>query len=285
MNNIDKVQMLKATAENEEARQAFAASLSLPIGQPVKEESSVREIFAVHELEPGQLPIYPKHFGQVDAIVLPRIGETPQNLIVGDEVTVPTFEVSNSAEWKISFARDGRFDVVQNAIDQVKESIVRIEENEGWEVLKAACSSDNDNVIETSDGTLGKSHLNSIITKMRGYGYNPTTVYLNPDRAADIREWGETELDPNTRREIFVGGGLGNIWNVDIRELRDLGDEEVYLVDTNRVGVMPIRQSLTTYDLTDSAMLRRLRHGFMAWEEIGFMVADSKAIVKLAMNT
>jgi len=283
-NKQEAMELLKATADNEEARQAFAASLALPIGKPIAEQSSVREIFAVHELEPGQIPVYPKHFGQVNAIILPRLGEVPQNLIVGDEITVPTFEVGNSIEWKISYARDGRFDIIESAIEQCKESIVRIEEEEGWNTLRAACTAGNGNVIQATNTTVTKKLLNALITKMRNYGYNPQTIYLNANRASDIRDWTNTTIDPTTQREIFQAGGLGNIWSVGMKELRKLSDTEIYLIDNTRLGVMPIRQTLTTYDLTDSAMLKRMRHGFMAWEEIGFAVMDVKAIIKVELN-
>lgn len=41
--------------------------------------------------------------------------------------------------------------------------------------------------------------------------------------AADIREWTDTDIDPVTRREIFQAAGMGRIWNVQLRVIKQLG--------------------------------------------------------------
>jgi hypothetical protein len=276
----DFVAEFKATADNEKLRQAFAASLSIPVLKNIPPQTSVRNIFAVDVIPAGALAEYPIDLNDTEtAIVMPRLGAVPQNLVVGDSLIVPTFEVANSVEWKISFVRDGRFNIVERALEKLAQSFIRAEEAAGWAVIRNSVSAAN--TVSTASTSLDKNAFNDLITFMSKTGYTPTDIYVSPNRAKDIRTWTYTTLDPWTQKEIFQAGGLNQIWNVALHELRTLSDHEIYLFDTTRYGVMPVRQELTTYD--DPTSIRRLRNGVLAWEEIGFACIDTKAIAYMTM--
>lgn len=267
----------KATADDEVTRIAFAASLSVPILRAMAPQTSVRNIFAVDEIPAGALAEYPIDLDDIEtAVVMPRLGAVPQNIVVGDSLIVPTFEVANSVEWRLTFVRDGRFNIVERALEKLAESFIRLEEKAGWDTIKGAI--DASNTLVHSSTSLTKDLFNDLITEMRAVnGYNPTAIYLSPRRAKDLRMWADTEIDPVTRREIFQAGGMGSIWNVQLIELNTLPDTGVYMFDTSRFGVMPIRQKLTTFD--DPTAIRRLRAGVLSFEEIGFAVLDKKAVL------
>lgn len=273
-----------SSADNEEARQAFAASFSIPVGERVQPISTVRNIFSVRPIPAGQLAIFPKRFGQIDAWMIPRLGEIPQNVVVGDDVMVSTFKIAGAVEWDIDYARDGRWDIVEGAKQEFADSIVRQEETEGWRLIAAAVTTGN-TVTMSGETTLTKRLFNSMITKMKARRYNPSVIYVSPTRAGDIRDWATVtatgnfgSIDPVTQREIFVNGNLGSIFGVNIVELDTLADTDVYLFDTTRLGVMPIRGELVTYD--DPVAPRRMRNGIFGWLEEGFCVMDEDAIVK-----
>jgi hypothetical protein len=117
---------------------------------------------------------------------------------------------------------------------------------------------------------------------MRAEGASePDVIYVSPRLASDIRDWGQTELDETTRREVFKAGGMGSIYGVRIVELRSLANNEVFMFDTSKLGVMPIRSKMTTFDKPDS--INRLRAGVLAFEEIGFAVIDKRAIRFVAL--
>jgi len=277
--NLEKfIADFKATADSETLRTSFAASLSVPVLKSIAPQTSVRDIFAVDEIPAGALAEYPIDLDDIEtAVVMPRLGAIPQNLVVGDSLIVPTFEVANSVEWKLTFVRDGRFNIVERALEKLAESFVRAEEKAGWDTIRGAINAEN-TMTGHGQTTLTKSLFNDMITEMRAvHGYNPSAIYVSPRRAKDIRMWTDTEIDPVTRREIFNVGGMNGIWNVQINELRTIGDGEVFMFDTSRFGVMPIRTKLTTFD--DPTAIKRLRVGVGAWEEIGFAVIDKKAML------
>lgn len=276
------VEQFKSTASNEDMRKAFAATLSIPVLKAIPVQSSVRDIFAVEEIPAGALAEYPIDMEGINtAVIMPRLGAVPQNLVVGDSLIVPTFEVANSVEWKLSFVRDGRYNVVERALQHLAESFVKMEEKAGWDTIRGAI--DSSNTLTHTETKFSKTLLNHLITEFNAEGLNPEVIYVSPRRARDIREWTATDIDPVTQREIFVAGGMGGIWNVQIRELRSLADNEIYLFDTSRFGVMPIRTRLTTYDKPDA--INRLRAGVLAWEEIGFAAIDKRGVLKAQIGS
>jgi hypothetical protein len=266
----------KATAEDEEMRKSFAATLSIPILKAVAPQTSVRDIFQVDELPAGALAEYPIDLDDIEeAVVMPRIGAVPQNLVVGDSLIIPTFEVSNSVEWKLTFVRDARFNIVERALEKLAESFVRAEEKAGWDTIRGAIQASN--TVTTDETYLSRKLFNQLITDMRAEGASePNVIYVSPRLASDIRDWGAQDLDDQTRRDVFKAGGMGSIYGVSIRELRSLGDNEIFMFDTSKLGVMPIRSKMQTFDKPDS--INRLRAGVLAFEEIGFSVIDKRAM-------
>ena len=276
------IEDFKATADNESMRQAFAASLSIPVLKTIPPQTSVRDIFMVDELPAGSLAEYPVDLNDLEtATVMPRLGAVPQNLVVGDSILVPTFEISNSVEWKLTFVRDGRYNIVERALEKLAESFVRAEEAAGWATIRGAVNASN--TLVTNETALTRDLFNQLVTEMKQvHGYLPTVVYVSPRRASDIRAWTTTSIDYITQREIFQAGGIGSVFNIEIRELRTLNDNEVFLFDTTRLGVMPIRQRMTTWD--DPTAIRRLRAGIIAFEEVGFAVIDPKALLYVNLS-
>jgi hypothetical protein len=271
------IENFKSTADNLEIRQSFAASLSVPILKAVAPETSVRDIFQVDELPNGALAEYPIDLDDIEtAVVMPRIGAVPQNLVVGDSLIIPTFEVSNSVEWKLTFVRDARFNIVERALQKLAESFVRAEEKAGWDTIRGAI--DSTNTLVTTETTLSRKLFNELVTEMRAKGASePNVIYVSPRLASDIRDWGANEIDETTRRDIFKAGGMGSIYGVRIQELRSLADDEIFMFDTSKFGVMPIRSKMQTFDKPDS--INRLRAGVLAFEEIGFAAIDKRAML------
>lgn len=284
----EKAELFRKTAACETDRVAFAAAITGPLLKSIERESTVRRIFMTDELPEGASSNYPID-ASVDggkapeAIVMPARGQVPQNILVGEELFIPTFEIASSAEYKIQYARHGRFDVAERAIQKIKDEIIGIEDAEGWSVIRAAISADNTvNEVEAEKG-LTKTNLNAGFKKMESNrGYKVTLICANAYRIGDIRDWTSVEIDPVTQREIFRGAGLLGLWNAEIVNVPELGNDEVYMFDTSKFGIMPIRANIQIYDNPEA--IKRLRIGIIAFEEVGFAAVDRHAVVKLALT-
>jgi hypothetical protein len=279
----ERSELFKKTIGSVEAREAHAAAMGELILLELPVEASVRSIFTVDVLPAGASPLYTIDIDQIDAWVLPKMGEHPLNLVTAEEVTIPTWELTGDVTYKLQFARDGRFNVAERARLRLKDSIVTQEEEAGWALLRAACGVAN-TVTDPGNG-LSKLLISDALAMIENNrGYTGTDLYVSSNRASDIRNWEYTKIDPTTMREIFVDGGLGSIWGIGIHVVWFLGDDEAYLFDSrsDKLGYMPIREELKTYD--DPTAIKKYRVGIIAYEEIGFGVLDTKCIVKLEIS-
>lgn len=226
----------------EQLNQELAAALTTPILQEVKLRSVVRELFTVENLEPGAQAMYPvaDEAFDIPVWVLPGLGYVAQNFIegVGEDIYVPTFSIAASADWKLSYAREGRVDIIQRAIRKIAQSLAEYEEECGWKVIvpggttnfggAGLLSARSAPIFEVSSGATGAGYLskeliNKMIVGMNRADRTLTDLYVSPEDAADIREWTDTDVDPVTRREIFQAAGMGSIWNINLHVINHLG--------------------------------------------------------------
>jgi len=229
------------TPEGQKAYTEFCAAITTPILQEIKLQSTVRGLFAEEMLEPGAQAIYPVADDfELPVWVLPGLGYAAQNFIegVGEDVFVPTFTINTSADWKLQYAIESRVDIAARAARKAAAAIAEYEEESGWRVLVPAGTTNfaatgllharNAPVYEvaaasTGAGYLSKELVNQMMVGFQRTGRTLTDLWISPEDAADIREWTETDIDPQTRREVFQAAGMGSIWGVQMHVLPHLG--------------------------------------------------------------
>lgn len=241
---------LKAAAEgNEVAKQEVAAAIEVPILQEVKDSSEARQLFAVEVLQPGAQAAYPVADDfETPVFILPKLGYVPQNLIEmpGEEVYVPTFVISTSCDWSLRAARDGRINIAQRAMRNAARTIIDYEEACAWRTVVPAATSSFPGrgqlkprpapIVEIDGGNaagfLSKELINQMQVRMQRNRRTLTDVYVSPEDMADIKEWGESQVDDLTRREIFVSGGLSGVFGVKFHSIHQLGATGKYNINS-----------------------------------------------------
>jgi hypothetical protein len=255
------VQALQATASADTdvrlaAQQAFAAELQTPIRQGVFDRDNLGGIYEKQVLAPGAQANYPLDFvkpGEEDdfiAFALPKQGRLPERHVEGDELWVPTFEIGNSIDWSLKYAKEARFDVIMRAIRVYEAGFVRKINSDGWRTLLTAA--DGRGLVVTANGAApftgssltptaaGGQFTKELISRMRtamtrGAGGNGnsgrlTDVYLSLEAMEDVRAWDVDEIDEFTRREIFVNReyGLASIYGIVMHEMTEFGEGQEY---------------------------------------------------------
>jgi len=233
-----------------EQREEVAAAIRIPILQQVKDQSIARQLFATEQLGPGAQASYPVADDfEAPIFILPGLGYVPQNYIegVGEEVFVPTFRVGTSFDWALQYARDSRIDVAQRAMRNAARTMIEYEEEAAWRVITPAVTTAFAGkgllgprpapIVEIAGGPaagfLSKELINQMIIRMKRQKRSLTDCYVSPEDMGDIREWSDSEVDPITRREIFLAGGRANIFGVQLHEVFQLGAVGKYNVNSN----------------------------------------------------
>lgn len=320
----EQIALLRATASTDldvamAAQRAFAQALNEPLRQGIFDEDNLGGIYRREVLAPGAQANFPLDFvrpGTEDldftAITLPKQGCVPERHVEGDELWVPTFQIANSIDWPLKYARDARFDVVGRAVDVYRMGFTRKINEDGWHTLLAAADARglvvNDSVAQPGQFTKELvSKMQTAMTRNAGGNGNAgvlTDLYLSMEALEDLRAWDISEIDDVTRRDILnsAGANLATLYGtrlhfmteygvgqeyqlylttVLLRTIAAAGDEEFVLgldLTTNDSFVQPIRQELQTFE-AGPEMHRCQKAGVYGWMEHGFAVLDNRRLL------
>ena len=283
----EKVAMFKAIAESPQSRSDYAASRAQVIFPLLETQSTIRAIFTPEILPPGAQATYDIPFDDVNcAWVMPQIGGIPQIQVEGTEIYVSTFGIDAAVQWQMDVAKQGRFQVGERATNLLKNKIIEQEELAGWSLIKAhAAVLGDDQKVDASNG-LTVDTFNDIVTTGDLLRRKVTDIYVSPKRFADMRKWvTATDLSNTIKDKAFEAAGLIEVWGVRIHRVYDgklVSDNKGYAFgqrDGYTYGVMPIRQTLQTFDNPIAIMEWKI--GIMARENVGFAVLDEKGLIEV----
>ncbi len=313
------VEVLKRSASSDTqvaqaARVELARALEVPLRKGIMQGDNHSWIFENTVFEPGTHIEYPIHFmtpsnvREFRAYTIPNQGMIPHRYIESDYLSVPTYTVGASIDWTLRYARDARWDIVSQALQVMEGQFVVKDNQDAWRLLLAAAAGRN--VVQfdstATPGYFSKRLISLMQVSMRrtsggnfqsmGQG-KLTDVAISPEGLMDIRNWGVTEIDEVTRREIFIQGdgeeSVNRIYGVQLHALDEFGETAEYTnyykdvlgatipgskleivlgMDLlNRDSFMnPVRSPLEIYE--DLTRHRSREMGFYGWKEHGWAV-------------
>lgn len=241
------IELLQKVASNDlavanQANHEVAKALELPLRQGVLRGDIVGDLYEKEFLQPGVAAEYPLDFltpgseHEFCAYTIPAQGRIPEMHVQGDYVMVPTYEIGASIDFATKYARDARWNILQRAMQVLEGSVVRKNNSDGWRVI---ISSGYNRFLNVFDDKVEPAFFSKRLVELmknvmrRQAGGNSTSVnrgrldrlYVSPEALGDVRTWDVTQVDPVTRREIYVAPDLDsmNIFGVDIRSIDELG--------------------------------------------------------------
>ena len=265
----EQVELLRRTgspnrAEALEAMHSLAQALQVPLRSALLNGDILGGIFAPEVLDPSATAEYPLDFYQTAqendyvAYTIPSEGALPLRNVVGDAITVSTYEVGNAIDWQLKYARTARWDIVARAMEVLEAGFVKKMNTDGWRVLIAAGAGRTDYaggapLVFDSAATAGQftkrlvSLMKTTMVRLAG-GNSATTnrgrltdLFISPEALEDIREWDSDEVDDVTRREIFTagddGGPMAKIYGVNLHPLDELGVGQEFQTYFSTLGV------------------------------------------------
>ncbi len=133
----------------------------------------------------------------------------------------------------------------------------------------------------TNYGTLTTQALNEAFKQIEQHDLVTAKIVTHAFQYASIRTFGKDFFDEATQREIITTGLYGHLWTADIHVSSRMENATVLLVASpETVGAFPVRQDITVLPADDP---KKLRLGWIIYEEIGIVVINDYAISKINM--
>jgi len=318
--------LIRGTADDNpevrfKAQYQLAKAIETPLRKGVLFGDVVRNIFQAVPQGAGQIEwpldiLSPGREDEFVAYTSPGVGKIGERKVEGDYVTIPTYEISNSIQWNLRFARDANWPVIARAIEILEAGFVKKINDDGWHVILTAAYDRNISVYD-ADATAGQftKRLVSLMktVMVRNGGGNTasirqsalTDMFLSPESIEDVRSWGLDQVDDVTRREIYVsaddGPAITRVFGVNMHALREFGDGQEYQnFYTNKLGgnleasdvelvvgvdmknrdsfIMPVREEIRVFPDTVN-LHRRGEDGYYGRGEFGFAVLDGRRVL------
>jgi hypothetical protein len=277
LSDTEKEQVIAQALETDEGRVALAQAMVEPIRRSLEYQAVGRKLLMVDELPQGALARYERDVASV-AHVISRRGAVPDQIQEGEEILVPTFEIAAHPTVRLSEIKARRFYIVDRAQIKAKEAIQKEEDTNIFNALMAAADNRGDQVV-TNVGTLTINSLNTAFRLIEQHDLVATKIVLHANQFASIRIFGKDFYDEATQREIITTGLYGHLWTADIHVSSRMDSNTVLVVASpDTVGAFPIRQDITVLPADDP---KKLRLGWVIYEEIGIVVVNDYAISKI----
>lgn len=273
----EKEMVIAQALETDEGRTALAQAMVEPIRRSLEYQAIGRKLLMVDELPQGALARYERDVAAI-AWVVSRRGAVPDQIQEGEEVLVPTFEIAANPTVRLSEIKARRFYIVDRAQIKAKEAIQKEEDTNIFGALLAACPAGQS---ITNYGTLTIPALNEAFKQIEQHDLVAAKIVTHAFQYAAIRTFGKDFFDEATQREIITTGLYGHLWTADIHVSSRMDNATVLVVASpETVGAFPIRQDITVLPADDP---KKLRLGWVIYEEVGIVVINDYAIAKITM--
>lgn len=301
----------------------LAKALELPLRKGILSGDILEGIYRKVPLASNATAEFPLHYlapgteNQYVAYTIPNMGRIPEKHIEGDYVIVPIYDIGGAIDMSLKYARDARWDVVQDAATNLRMQFVKKMNDDGFHTILAAAA-DRNIVVYDADAAAGQFtkrvvSLGKTVMRRNGGGNSSsanrgklTDLFLSPESMEDIRNWGIDQIDEVTRREIYTAadGTLNRVFGVNLHDIDELGDgqeyQQYYLnelsgtlpagdveiavgldLSKNDSFIMPVREELKVFE--DDTLHRQRRMGWYGWMELGFAILDNRRVILLSM--
>jgi len=271
--------LISEALETSEGRAALASSMANPIRTSLDYQGIARKLLVVDALPQGALPVYDRDV-DAKAFVISKRGQAPDQLIEGERIQVPTFEIVAHPLVRFSQIKERRFNVIDRAQQRAKSDIMAVEDENAFNLIDVAAQAVNPVTISAT--TLTRDALATAFREVEKHDLAVTKIVMNAQAFADIRKWGQNEFDPVTQHEVLQTGTFGHLWTAEILISKKVPLNTVYvLADPEFVGVMPIRQDIQVIPADEP---EKLRVGWVVYEEIGMAVVNAMGVAKITIQ-
>jgi len=279
MSDKEKQLVVAQALETDEGRVALAQAMVEPIRRSLEYQAVGRKCLMVDELPQGALARYERDVAAT-AYTVSRRGAVPDQIVEGEEVLVPTFEIATNPQIRLSEIKARRFYIVDRAQIKAKEAIQKAEDTNIFNAALAAVPTSQS--VLAAGGALTITALNSAFASIEEHDLTVAKIIMHAQRYTDIRGLGKDVFDEATTREVLVSGLFGHLWTADIHVSSRMPTNKALLfAPAHNVGAFPIRQDITVLPADDP---KKLRLGWVIYEEVGVCIINDYSLAEVEVG-
>ncbi len=277
----EKEYLIQQAMTNTEGRQALASSMANPIRFELDYYSIGRKLIVVDPLPQGVLPVYDKDI-KIPSVVVGKRGQSPDVVVEGERLTVPTFEIVIYPQARFSETKVRRYNLIDRIQSRARMDLTAIEDKNILSAIDRASTLSGLNPVTTIASKLTKDAILTATGEVGKWDLRPFKMVMNYSEYVDLLRFGRDDLDIISQVEIKETGLLAKYMGLDILVSKMVPRGSVYVVaEPEYVGILPIRQDL---NVIPADKPEKLRLGFVVYEEIGAAIVNARSVSKVAVT-
>jgi len=287
MRNITAAEKRKIVAgllKTPEGRASLAAALQEPLRTFRDYEAVGRRAFMVDPLGDGQLPYYDKD-PKLTAYVVGEEGEDLMDVVKGDRIFVPLFEIAGNPQIPLTQVKMRKYDVEARVKQSAKNEIFRVEDQKIFKMF-TTIANDANHVHSPVTATAADATIDDFSEAMalveKQNGLRCANIFMNPGNMKIVRRLGKDYFEPSTTAELLRTGRMGNIFGATVNVSPEIAADEIYFTsEEDTFGVFVQSQELTVMP-ADRPEERKL--GWSVFQQIGVSIHNPYGLSMLKLT-
>lgn len=253
-----------------EGRKHIASALTEPLRRRQDYEVIGRKAFMEDRIVDGQLPYYDKD-PEIAAYVVGEEGDSVQQIIKGDRVLVPLFELATWVGIPYTQVKERRYDVVNRVKVKTKSEIFRKEDRIVFGIMDRALPTEN--VVTVARSALNMEVVTEAFALIEANGNRVANIFMNARNFQFFRNAGRDYLPFETQAELLKTGFQGVLWGANVYLTPEAPEDKIYFcAEPETFGVCSIRQDLTVLPADDT---KNRKFGWSVFEQLGFLITSA----------
>jgi len=272
-------------------RLVIGQAMASPLKTFLEYKGVMRRALKVDPMAPGAVPIYDRDTEEISAEAIASQSAITQTKIVGERIMVPVFEIASNPTIKLREVKIRRFNIIDRIQVRTRQFMQEAEDTYIINLLNTAATLTNTAItVNTSSTGTGANSLGYIQRKdlvklareIEQHDLFAVSVFFSIYRYADIKQWGTTELDLVTMKQVIDTGLVASLHGQNIYVTKKLDHDTVLCTsDPDYVGVMPVYQDI---EVIPADLPWETSFGWAFTELVGMTVFNPRGVSKLTVS-
>jgi len=272
-------------------RLAIGQAMASPLKTFLEYKGVMRRALKVDPMAPGAVPIYDRDTEEISAEAIASQSAITQTKIIGERIMVPVFEIAANPTIKLREVKIRRFNIIDRIQVRTRQFMQEAEDATIINLLNTASTLVNSAIsVNTSTSGTGANSLGYIQRKdlvklareIEQHDLFAVSMFFSIYRYADIKQWGTTELDLVTMKQVIDTGLVAQLHGQNIYVTKKMAHNTVLCTsDPDYVGVMPVYQDI---EVIPADLPWETAFGWAFTELIGMTVFNPKGVSKLTVT-